>query len=83
MIKSLSKVKKIAQYQDLIETVFLWSIKNMQSKKGYFYYQKNKFYKNKISYIRWTQSWMFYSLTIYLNHMYNISNKKKYHENMV
>ncbi len=80
---TLSKVKKIAQYQDLIETVFLWSIKNMQSKKGYFYYQKNKFYKNKISYIRWTQSWMFYSLTIYLNHMYNISNKKKYHENMV
>ncbi|MBL7086869.1 MAG: aspartate-semialdehyde dehydrogenase [Candidatus Cloacimonetes bacterium] len=35
-------------------------------KEGYFYYQKTKLYKNKINYIRWSQAWMFYALTIIL-----------------
>jgi hypothetical protein len=38
----------------------------MQDKEGYFYYQKRKYFTNKISYMRWTQAWMFFALTIYL-----------------
>ncbi len=36
------------------------------SRKHYFYYQKTKWYTNRINYIRWSQAWMFYSLTAYL-----------------
>lgn len=43
-----------------------WAIENMQDKKGYFYYQKNRFYTNKISYIRWSQAWMFFALSLYI-----------------
>jgi hypothetical protein len=35
--------------------------------RHYFYYQKNRFYTNKINYIRWSQAWMFYALTRYYN----------------
>lgn len=40
-----------------------WTISNMRSEKGSFYYQKNRFYSNKISYIRWNQAWMLLALT--------------------
>lgn len=35
------------------------------SKKNYFYYQKKRWYTNKIDYIRWSQAWMFYAMTKY------------------
>jgi hypothetical protein len=35
-------------------------------RKQYFYYQENRWYKNKINYLRWSQAWMFYALTRYL-----------------
>ena len=41
------------------------AIQIMQDKKGYFYYQKNKYVTNKISYMRWAQAWMFYALSNY------------------
>ncbi len=53
--------------QPLADKVLNWTIANMQDKKGYFYYQKYRFYKIKIPYIRWSQAWMFYALTTYLN----------------
>lgn len=34
--------------------------------RHYFYYQKTRWYTNRIDYIRWSQAWMFYSLTAYL-----------------
>lgn len=36
------------------------------SKSGCFYYQKFKYMTNKIPYIRWSQAWMYYSLTLLL-----------------
>lgn len=35
-------------------------------KKHYFYYQKKRWYTNRIDYIRWSQAWMFYALTRFL-----------------
>ncbi|MEJ2721141.1 MAG: hypothetical protein P8181_08355 [bacterium] len=33
--------------------------------KHYFYYQKTRWYTNKIDYLRWSQAWMFFALTRY------------------
>jgi hypothetical protein len=51
--RSVSMAKKIAK----------WAINNMQDKEGFFYYQKTRWYTNKIPYIRWSQAWMFYALS--------------------
>ena len=51
--RSVSIAKKIAK----------WAIGNMQDKEGYFYYQKTRWYTNKIPYMRWSQAWMFYALS--------------------
>ena len=66
LIITLSRLGKFHQHKKLIDKVLKWSINNMQDKKGFFYYQKDSFYTNKIQYMRWTQAWMFFSLTIYL-----------------
>lgn len=54
------------EYIDFARVVATWSIKNMQNKKGYFYYRINRFYKNRISYMRWSQAWMFLALSTLL-----------------
>ena len=40
-----------------------WTIKNMRSKKGYFYYKKYNFHTIKTPFIRWSQAWMLLALT--------------------
>ncbi|RNI37488.1 delta-aminolevulinic acid dehydratase [Hanamia caeni] len=65
-IITLVKLGKFCEQKELANSVLSWTIKNMQSNKGYFYYQKNKFFSSRIPYIRWAQSWMFYSLSTYL-----------------
>jgi len=51
---------------DVAIRVYKWAIKNMQSKDGSFYYQQKSFFKNKIPYMRWSQAWMLYALSIFL-----------------
>lgn len=43
-----------------------WMIVNMQDPSGYFYYQKMRFLTNRISYMRWSNAWMFAGLTYLL-----------------
>lgn len=43
-------------------SVLKWALKNMWTKKGYFYYQITPLYKNRISYMRWSQAWMLLAL---------------------
>lgn len=50
-------------FMEFSEIITNWTIKNMQSKNGYFYYQKYRLLTNKISYIRWSQAWMFFALS--------------------
>src|SRR5210317_1787435 len=58
---------KLRKYDErsvpLSEKIADWAIKNMQDERGYFYYQKSRWYTNKIPYIRWSQAWMFYALS--------------------
>lgn len=66
MVITLSKLNKFHEQKLLIDKVLKWTIDNMQSEKGYFYYQINKYFSNKIPYMRWTQAWMFYGLSTYV-----------------
>lgn len=51
----------------LCELVANWTITNMQAPEGYFYYQRKKFMSSKISYMRWSNAFMFNALSYYLN----------------
>lgn len=53
-------------YLGFAEKIVEWTIENMQDKKGYFYYKKYSVYTIKIPFMRWSQAWMFLSLTEFL-----------------
>jgi hypothetical protein len=46
----------------LADRIALWAIGNLQSGRGFFYYQKRRFYTIRTPYMRWSQSWMLYAL---------------------
>jgi hypothetical protein len=62
---------KLAEYDersiDFAIKIANWTIKNMQDSKGFFYYQKTRFFTNRIPYIRWSQAWMFYAFSLLLS----------------
>jgi len=66
MVITLSKLDKFQEQKELLDKVLKWTITNMQSEKGYFYYQINKYFSSKTPYMRWAQAWMFYALSTYL-----------------
>ena len=76
MIITLSKLGKMQAQKQLIEKVMNWTINNMQSKKGYFYFQLNKYFSSKIPYMRWAQAWMFYGLSEYILKANNAEKQK-------
>ena len=53
-------------YRDIAEKILSWMINNFQDLQGFFYFQKTKYYTNKIPYMRWSQAWAFHALTEYL-----------------
>ncbi len=63
VVVTLYKLGLDKQNKQLVDKVLGWTIQNMQDQKGYFYYQKQKYFTTKIPYIRWAQSWMFYALS--------------------
>lgn len=48
---------------ELAHSVFTWAMHNMWDERGYFYYRSYLLGKNKISYMRWSQSWMLLALS--------------------
>ncbi len=60
------RLGKFAEQRNLIDKVMHWAVENMQDKKGYFYYQLKKGISSKISYMRWSNAFMFNSLSYYL-----------------
>ncbi len=65
MVITLAKLGRFQEHKALMDKVLSWAIKNMQSEKGFFYYQVNKYFSSKIPYMRWAQAWMFYALSTY------------------
>ncbi|MFY0604923.1 MAG: delta-aminolevulinic acid dehydratase [Flavobacteriaceae bacterium] len=68
---TLSKTKTFEQNKELATKVLDWTLNNMQNKKGYFYYQIKKGISSKISYMRWSNAFMFNAISYYL-----LENKK-------
>jgi hypothetical protein len=63
-IITFSKLSEYGKtYKEFAGNITNWTITNMQGKDGHFYYQNHKYYKNKISYMRWNNAWMFLALT--------------------
>ena len=47
----------------LAQNVARWTIGNLRDSRGFFYYQKRRFYTVRKPYMRWTQAWMLYALS--------------------
>ncbi len=63
---NLSVQDKFLENRELADSVMQWTINNMQEKKGYFYYQLKKGISSKISYMRWSNAFMFNAMSYYL-----------------
>ena len=79
LVITLSKLGKLQEKSELIEKVLNWTIRNMQSEEGFFYYQINKYFTSKIPFMRWSQAWMFYALSeyLFLTNLNNEHNEKR------
>ena len=47
----------------LAQQVATWTIQNLRDSRGFFYYQRRRFYTVRKPYMRWTQAWMLYALS--------------------
>ena len=65
IIVTLSKLNVFKSNKSLLDDVLNWTIDNMQHKKGYFYYQLKKGISSKISYMRWSNAFMFNAMSHY------------------
>lgn len=62
----LSKLNRFNEWEELAEKVMSWTLENMQDKKGYFYYQIKPRFSSKISYMRWSNAFMFNTMSFYI-----------------
>ena len=66
LLVTLARLHKIEEYKEIVEKVIDWTICNMQDRKGYFYYQLKPGISSKISYMRWSNAFMFNAMSHYL-----------------
>jgi hypothetical protein len=63
---SLAALAELKDFDDaalaLAEKVAGWAIENLQDRRGFFYYQRRRFYTVRTPYMRWSQAWMLYGL---------------------
>jgi hypothetical protein len=45
------------------ERVALWALRNLRDPRGFFHYQRRRFYTVRTPYMRWSQAWMMYALS--------------------
>jgi hypothetical protein len=46
----------------LANKIALWAIRTLRDPRGFFYYQRRRFYTVRTPYMRWSQAWMLYAL---------------------
>lgn len=63
---TLSRLGRLDAYRDLADKVLNWTLVHMQNRQGYFYYQLKPKFSSKISYMRWSNAFMFYALSYYI-----------------
>ncbi len=69
---SLARLHKYGDYGDLASLVMDWTIRNMQDRRGYFYYQLKKGISSRISYMRWSNAFMFCAMSYFLFESVNL-----------
>ena len=70
LLVTLSNMNQLSRYYCLADKIVDWTIRNMQDKKGYFYYQIKPLISSKISYMRWSNAFMFNALSNYVKKYY-------------
>ena len=70
LLVTLSNMNQLSRYCCLADKIVDWTIRNMQDKKGYFYYQIKPLISSKISYMRWSNAFMFNALSNYVKKYY-------------
>jgi len=63
---TLSKLNEFENNKVLADKVINWTLLNMQSPQGFFYYQLKKVISSKISYMRWSNAFMFNAITYFI-----------------
>lgn len=66
LLVTLASLNAYNENSELSARVLQWTLTNMQHKNGYFYYQIKKGLSSKISYMRWSNAFMFNALSYYL-----------------
>ena len=64
-IITLIQLRPYGADQNLRDKIYAWMMQNLYDRNGYFYYQKHRFYTNRIAYMRWGQAWAFRALVEY------------------
>jgi hypothetical protein len=63
---AIAALAELKEFDDaalaLGEKIARWAIAHLQSGRGFFYYQRRRFYTVRTPYMRWSQSWMLYGL---------------------
>jgi hypothetical protein len=44
------------------KAVARWAVENLWDERGFFWYQRTRWFTNRIGYMRWAQAWMYYAL---------------------
>jgi len=53
-------------HMPMASSVLAWVLANMWDTRGYFYFQRQRLYTNRVSYMRWSQAWMLLALSVLL-----------------
>lgn len=69
MVPTICKLGKFDNEKELVSKILEWSINNMLSEEGYFFFQRKERFINKTRYMRWPNAWMFYGMSYYLKHI--------------
>jgi rhamnogalacturonyl hydrolase YesR len=65
-IVTLTKLRHLNDQAGItLEKLLAWVLGHMQDSRGFFYFQKRKWFTNRISYMRWSQAWMYHALAQY------------------
>lgn len=59
--------EKDEKKKEFAQKIAQWTIKHMQSSKGYFYYRIYRFYTIRTPFMRWSQAWMLLAYSYLLN----------------
>lgn len=62
LVMTLSRLHRYAENKTLVSKVLGWTLDNMFSPQGYFYYQLKQGKSSRISYMRWSNAFMFCTL---------------------